>query len=108
MKGILRFISLGDVRSDTGRVEKGNRMDEELRKKIARKLLEYDFDRRGIKYGVLADQILKEFESAGYVKLAENQELPKFEFSEESPNMRFGWQLCQQAFKDNNWRKVEL
>ncbi len=51
---------------------------EKLREKIAQKFLEYDFDRHGIKYGVLADEILALFEEwakeAGYVMGKPNTE----------------------------------
>jgi len=46
--------------------------------------------------------------STGYVKLAEDQTLPKFSFSEEPPNMRFGYQQAQQDMLAANFRKVEL
>lgn len=44
-----------------------------LREKIARKFLEYDFDRHGVKYGVLADEILPLIKEAGYTKLTPRQ-----------------------------------
>lgn len=41
------------------------------------------------------DTIFNKLASLGYVKLADSQTPPKFSFSEEPPNMRFGYQKAQ-------------
>jgi len=45
---------------------------------------------------------------AGYVKLAGDQYCPLFNFSESTPDMRFGYQLARDAMLEAGFRKVEL
>ena len=49
---------------------------------------------------------LKALEADGYVQLAEDQSLLKFSFSEEPPNMRFGYQQAQQDMLKAGFMKV--
>ena len=64
----------------------------------------------GIKADLIyfGELVLKELKEAGYVKLAEDQSLPRFSFSEEPPNMRFGYQKAQQDMLKAGFRRVEL
>mgnify|MGYP001617390761 CR=1 FL=1 len=56
----------------------------------------------------VADTILTLVKEAGYVKLAKDQSLPVFSFSEEPPNMRFGSQQAQQDMLNAGFRRLEL
>ena len=104
-------------------------MDEQLHEEIARKFLEYDFDRHGVKYGVLANEVLalvrkagwksgeevwdlvmgakksgwddclRWHEAEGYVKLADDQSLPEGAFN---------YKQHERIFLEAGWRRVIL
>ena len=125
----------------------------DTREKIARKFLENDW-RHGVKYGVMADEVLALIKEAGYkspeevafftadvakaegyVKLAEDQNLPQCPYDSlifpttvkeagefltqkgltdrektavSGAIARLGWENCQKAMVDEDcWRKVE-
>ena len=42
----------------------------------------------------------------GLVEIDPDQTPPEFDFSEEAPNMRFGYYLCRDRMIAQNWRKV--